>query len=1053
MDFFKKIGQFFGINSEDKEEEETVEKKTTIISPTSPTKIQKKESVKQQPISGKSAFLSGVSKGVRSLGVPMLPEKSETRKIIAAIPSAIKGIAEEEFEKGKQRSALPAGEQFKEVFMKSPAKIMGGIVGGFSNVGKSVLEEVYGKEKVGEVYAPESKTAQVQKKLFGYEPESWQKMTHAAQDYLDKSPDATSFEKKWLAPLIGIAGFMSDVTGFGGGKGKISKEIFEQIAKETDEKIIRELALKSGIPNEIIERSASKLVTAKTPDEVRNVLVGEGETFMREVAETAPKAAGPDLEVIKSASEHFDKGNLNEADLAHTLKSQFPNEDPVVIENFASGMIGMRENGQSIAGVIERNFIDDGMTEVGKLETPQPSLPIRSEPKIQALPETVAPTTDQVKQRGFIDSVLESENIPSETKKLVEKLPEYQRNYGVFTNVEAVKIARDRIGKDKDEALSHVLSSTNLDKETVTTGLEFMRQYRLAGNHEMEARIAGHLAEQATKSGQAVQAFSLLNKLSPDGVLVFASKRIGQPIAPPLAKKLTDKAKIIQDLPHGYEKHKQTQELIDIISNEVPRSTGKKTLDFIGELANMPRTIMASADLSFGLRQGAVAGARNPKEWGEAFVAQLKAAKTEEGYEQVMDGVFKHPDFELAQKFGISFSDVNQKLLGREERYMSSLAEKIPGIGTIIRKSNRAYTAMANKLRMDTFSKLANNAKDLGLDLDDKVGQQIANFVNDATGRGTMNKAFEGAAPLFNAIFFSPRLISSRLNLLNPVRYVTAEPFVRKEALKTMATYGTFVTTVLGLASTIPGVDVGTDPRSADFGKIKTGNTRIDVAAGFQQYFRIAAQLITGKYISSSTGRVITLGEGYKPLTRYDILVRGLESKEAPIFSLITTLLKGQDIEGNKINVPKEVGSRFVPMIVSDLYDLATQSPELLPLGFLSLFGIGTQTYGAPEAYEKVNEIDNSEDPSAAFEKLKEENPILAEKVKKAKIEQSFTEFDWGLTYMKVENGQRAKFLNEHFKSLPTDADRSKQWNDLRKKKLISDQVSEQIKYLMNSEN
>lgn len=683
-------------------------------------------------------------------------------------------------------------------------------------------------------------------------------------------------------------------------------------------------------------------------------------------------------------------------------------------------------------------------------ETQQPLLKSQLSPEVPTYIESIATQAAKSRERGFIQSVKESPQIPGKTKELIESLPEDARYYDVFTDSSAVAKAEARIARNREESLSYVLTAEKADKEVITTGIDLMRIYRNQGNFEMEARIAGHLAQKGTEAGQVAQAFSILNKLSPEGILVHASKRIGQPLSPQLTEKITRQAEKIQELPFGYAKYKETQNLAEIISREVPRSLGSKTHDWLAELANVPKTMMSSfLDLSFALKQGIVALFRHPKDFAAAFKSQFKPFVAEKNYDLLMDSIMRNPDFPLASQSGMAFTDINAKLGLREERFMSSLAEKIPIIGGIVRATNRAYTAMANKMRMDLFSTQLKLAEDLGLNpkTNEKLLREIASEIGDWTGRGDLPKLLEKGSPMLNAFFFSPRLIASRLNMLVPIKYITAEPFIRKQYLRTMLSFSAGMTTILGAAH-VAGLEVGIDPRSADFGKIKIGNTRIDIMGGFQQYLRIGAQLISGKYVSSTTGKIITLGEGYKPLSRYEILIKGIESKEAPVFSFLTTLLKGQDFEGNKINISKEVGQRFVGMVIQDLYDIAQDDPRLLPLGILGVFGVGLQTYEQPEAYRKLNEINNAPDPVMVWNELQATDKKLAQKVERAGIESSFTEFDWALTYMGIENGQRAQFLFEYFNSLPNDTIKAVAYKDLKNKRLLSKNVEEQLKFL-----
>jgi hypothetical protein len=160
-------------------------------------------------------------------------------------------------------------------------------------------------------------------------------------------------------------------------------------------------------------------------------------------------------------------------------------------------------------------------------------------------------------------------------------------------------------------------------------------------------------------------------------------------------------------------------------------------------------------------------------------------------------------------------------------------------------------------------------------------------------------------------------------------------------------------TTVLGLAK-LAGADVGTNMRSADFGKIKIGDTRIDIMGGFQQYIRTAAQFISGEMVSTTTGKVTKTGEGYAPISRGQILGRGLEYKLAPVASFAVGIYRGRSTFGGEFDIPEEIGKRFVPMVMQDVADLARDDPELLPLATLGFFGMGLQTYKPRKKKEMV---------------------------------------------------------------------------------------------------
>jgi hypothetical protein len=375
--------------------------------------------------------------------------------------------------------------------------------------------------------------------------------------------------------------------------------------------------------------------------------------------------------------------------------------------------------------------------------------------------------------------------------------------------------------------------------------------------------------------------------------------------------------------------------------------TKKPLLSKIGngiiEALNVPRSIMSSFDMSAPFRQGIFLVGK--KEFWKSFNSMFKQFGSEKAFKALQEDIAARPTFPLMKESKLALMDMDQFLTTREEKFMSSWAEKIPVAGRMVRASGRAYTGFLNKVRADVFDDLLKKAELAGNPLSEKGINDLSKFINSATGRGSI-KELDKASTILNTLLFSPRLMMSRLNLLNPQYYATLDPFVRKEAIKSLLTFGSIALTVTGLASA-GGAKVVTDPRNADFMKIKVGDTRFDVLGGFQQYIRLASQLISGKIISSTSGKTLTLGEGYKPITRLGILARFFQSKENPVASFITEFLQGQDLLGNKFDLSEAVISRFIPLILQDMFETmqADGLGKALGVALPAFFGIGAQTY------------------------------------------------------------------------------------------------------------
>jgi len=402
------------------------------------------------------------------------------------------------------------------------------------------------------------------------------------------------------------------------------------------------------------------------------------------------------------------------------------------------------------------------------------------------------------------------------------------------------------------------------------------------------------------------------------------------------------------------------------------RSKGIKLTDLATEAINVPRAMMSSMDLSAPGRQGIFLVGR--KEYWKNFAGMFKQAWSEKAFQAVRDEVKSRDTYPLMEESKLSLSGLGSEtfeLSKREEAYMgANWAEKIPVAGRLVKGSERAYVGFLNKLRADTFDSLISDYKKIGIDVtqDPEKLREIAKYINDATGRGELPKSVAQAGPLLNSIFFSPRLMMSRVNIikrtLDPRTYTTLDPVMRKRFLYDLTSFGGIATTALSLAAGA-GLDVEVDPRSSDFGKIRSGKTRYDILGGFGQYLTLGARLVSNQ-TKTIKGEVKDLEPGFGKQTRLDVISRFFTNKEAPVASFITDWLRGENVVGEPFEVKKALLDRFIPMFVQDVMEMQAEYgfAQGTAIAAPGLFGVGTQTF------DQV--------PSPVFEP-KEDTPVSLE--------------------------------------------------------------------------
>lgn len=366
------------------------------------------------------------------------------------------------------------------------------------------------------------------------------------------------------------------------------------------------------------------------------------------------------------------------------------------------------------------------------------------------------------------------------------------------------------------------------------------------------------------------------------------------------------------------------------------------------DVLNIPRSLITSVDMSAPLRQGILFTVTKPRQSIPAFGEMFQDFFSEKKFNQWLLDIPNNPRYQQMKGSGLYIANPNKLaggLASREEAFMSNLAEKVPLWGSLVKASSRAYVGYLNKLRVDVFTQLASKFEKDGVASPENL-KALANFVNKGTGRGNLG-SFEKVAAELNTTFFSPRLIASRVQLLNPVWYARQPAPVMKEAVKSFAEFVGVGSTILAIAAA-NGADVETDPRSSDFGKIKVGDTRWDIWGGFQQWVRVFSQLASGER-KTARGEIMKLSKDEFPFTtRFDTALQFGRGKLAPVPSLITELLDGnKKIFGEDITLTGEIAENTIPLYLQDMKEAIDEfGPDaLITVGVPAFFGVGTQTY------------------------------------------------------------------------------------------------------------
>lgn len=420
--------------------------------------------------------------------------------------------------------------------------------------------------------------------------------------------------------------------------------------------------------------------------------------------------------------------------------------------------------------------------------------------------------------------------------------------------------------------------------------------------------------------------------------------------APPAPKVENPQSKELARL--EYERDRLRRSVQVRIRNMKPKSIWQR----VGDPLNMARAVMTSGEFSGVLRQGGFVAIANPLLASKSIIPMLKAFASPAYSHQIEQEILHRPNAPLYYRAGLYLSTEDAAFTQMEEAYMTTWLDRLKGKvkWDPVNASADAYKTFLNKLRADKFDSMQQSLG-IGREFTLEEAETAAHFINVATGRGDLGPA-EQAGVALNTIFFAPRYVASRFQLLiapfTGMRYYGKSPTVRKVIAREYAKYMLGVGTIYALSLLAMDDEedgITFDARSSDFGKIRFGSTRIDPLSGLAQVTTLVGRTLSGES-KTQGGEIVPLrgsevGYGQRDLEQ--VWSKFLRYKLSPAVSVPSNLLLGEDPLDRQVSAGDVATSTVTPITYSDIYD-AFQEHDVAPataMTLLAMLGMGIQVH------------------------------------------------------------------------------------------------------------
>ncbi len=538
--------------------------------------------------------------------------------------------------------------------------------------------------------------------------------------------------------------------------------------------------------------------------------------------------------------------------------------------------------------------------------------------------------------------------------KLIDELDKLQS--GQIPNNKKQRLKTSQKIKDIQDQIKDFKKSEGLDDRQKLINLKKRNEDKI---QKINEKIANKDFEETPKSESILDNYSISKKFP---------KEFNEAMDSQIAK---------EEAEHKYE--------VELLKDLKSRQNLKdKTIDFVKVSINTITAIKSGIDDSFMFIQGLPILASNWYQGMEAISSQWKDFFSEKRFRREIEAVHNNkPLWDLIQKSGLDYLDPKSLREGNRDEILGkrNWLNSTYKVGNTTFKLDkyttapfeRLYTSLGNNLRLNVFVEKVNELQKEGKTFEShpQLYKDLGRIINEMSGRGKLHKKLEPATDFISMAIWSPKLLSSTLNILglgdalNSVNkkgekgyYTNLSPEMRKFAIaNTVKAFGTLFG-VMFLWALNDDKEVDLDPSSVTFGQVKdkvSGNS-YNILGRFTSVARILAMLSMGK--KTIDGQEIELDKSRFGASRGNEIWRFTRGKFNPVAGEVSDFITQKTFDNKQYTVDNAAERLLVPMSVIEISKGLEQQgyASILKRGIPSFVGVkvsNTQDFMEQDLKEK----------------------------------------------------------------------------------------------------